>query len=477
MKDSTFPTEIPPLLQTWSELLEAHRAAFRQERTYRRVIGLVIGELFSFGRHTVTQDLLALGLSDADWSAWYRLFSRERFDEGQLAHCMFGETLAHVPVFQPYTVGMDGVQIPRSSLTMPSSCWLKAPRTPPFRLGIHRAQRFLHGAWLIPLEDGYSRAIPLRFVPILPEKAVPALTPPCREWQGGVEYLHWVRQELDEAGRWEQLLLALGDGSFDTLGMWRNLPPRTVLAVRTARNRCLYHLPGLRPIGPGRPPSYGERAPTPADWLHERRGWQKCEVRVRARSLPLRFRVEGPYVREGLPECPVFLIVVGGKERWVGKKKPRRKRQQPAFFLVSAIWDGERWQLPLPIQELLAWLWQRWELEVAHREMKSGLGVGEKQCWNPRSAVVSVQWSVWVYALLVLAGYRTWGLCGGPRTPVRWWQGAPRWSLNSLWRAYRSAFWGKSEFQALWTRSGDNWLKKEAHLAGLYNAALAAARI
>jgi hypothetical protein len=210
--------------------------------------------------------------------------------------------------------------------------------------------------------------------------------------------------------------------------------------------------------------------------LHNRQGWQKTTVTVRGRELPMRYRVEGPFVRDGLPECPLFLIVVAGREHRIGKKKVRRKRWEPAFFLVSAVWNGTHWELPLPIRDLLPWLWQRWELEVAHREMKSGLGVGEKQCWNPHSAVVSVQWSVWVYALLLLAGYRTWGLCGGPRSPARWWPGAKRWSLNTLWRAYRSAFWGKSEFQALWTRSGDNWLKKEVHLAGLYNAALAAMR-
>jgi hypothetical protein len=87
MKDSTFTSEIPPLLQALLELIEAHRPAFRQERTYRRSLGLVFRELFSFARHTVTQGLLALGLTDGDWSAWYCLFSRERFEEEQLANC------------------------------------------------------------------------------------------------------------------------------------------------------------------------------------------------------------------------------------------------------------------------------------------------------------------------------------------------------------------------------------------------------
>jgi len=45
--------------------------------------------------------------------------------------------------------------------------------------------------------------------------------------------------------------------------------------------------------------------------------------------------------------------------------------------------SDNQWQLLLPVETLLAWLWQRWELEVAHREMRGGFGVGEKQCWHP----------------------------------------------------------------------------------------------
>lgn len=475
MKDTTFQTN-SPLLQAFFPLLEAHRAAFRQDRPYWRSVALLIGTLFSFARHTVTQEILALGLTDEDWTAWYRLFSRERFDVEQLSHCLFQETLMHADPSQPYVVGVDGTQIPRSSEKMSGTCWLKAPRTPPFRVGIHRAQRFLNGAWLIPLEDGYSRAVPLRFLPILPEKAVPADVPPCREWEGALYFLRWVRDELDAAGRAMQRLLALGDGNFETLGMWKGLPERTVLVARTARNRRLYRLPEARSNGVGRPRLYGERAPKPAELLRQRQGWQRIVVAVRGRGRTVRCRVEGPFLREGLPDRPVFLLVIGGGERWVGKRRRRRIRWEPTFYLVNAEWDGKEWRIPLRIEVLLAWVWQRWEMEVAHREMKSGLGVGEKQCWNRRSALVSVQWDVWSYSVLVLAGYRTWGLCNGPRSPARWWPGAKRWSLNTLWRAYRSAFWGTSEFQALWTGTGDNWLKKEAWLSGLYNAAMGSAR-
>jgi hypothetical protein len=475
MKNSTYPNEIPPLTRALLELIRAHKETFGQERTYQRALALVFGELFSFARHTVTQALLALGLTDADWSAWYRLFSRERVDEEGLARCLLAETLGHAAANEPYVVACDGVQIPRSSRKMPGTSWLKAPRTPVFRKGIHRAQQFVHGAWLTPLAEGYSRAIPLRFLPAFPQKAVPAAVEPRREWQAGLQFVCWVREQLDGLGRADQPVLLVADGHYDVLDFWRGLPERTIAAVRCARNRVLYELP--KPSnGRGRPPSYGERAPTPGDWLRLRKGWSKTTLVVRRRERRMRYRVLGPYLREGNPDQPLFLLVVGGQTWWAGKRHPRRLVRKPSFYLISAVQVQGFWQLPLPIETILAWLWQRWEVEVAHREMKSGFGVGQKQCWHPRSAIVSVQWSVWTYAILLLAGYRTWGLLGGPSAPARWWPGARRWSLNTLWRSYRAEMWGNPDFRAIWTGTGANWLEKEAWLAGLHNAVHAAAR-
>jgi hypothetical protein len=471
-KDSTQPI----LLQHLFALLAMHRRVFGQERVYWRVVGLVLGELFNFGRHTLTQLLMSLGIVDGDWSAWYRLFSHGRYREKRVSAVFVGETVKEVPESEPYVVGVDGVQIPRSSLKMPGTSWLKAPRTPVFKVGIHRAQRFLHLSWLTPLAGGYSRAIPLRFLPAFPPKAKPAQVEPCREWEAGLACVQWVRERLDELGRAVQQVLVLADGSFDTLGFWSGLPERVVLAVRTARNRALYWLPAGQ-IGPGRPASYGEKAPHPCEWLHKGLTWHKREILVRGKPITMKFRVLGPFVRAGLPDIPIFLIVVKGMHRLVGKRKPHWKHRKPSFYLVSARQIEGQWQLPLPIEMLLAWLWQRWELEVAHREMKSGFGVGEKQCWTPTSTIASVQWSVWVYAILLLAAYRTWGLLNGPPVPTRWWPGAKRWSFNTLWRQYRAALWGTPQFQALWTRTPDNWLKKEAFLTGLANSAALNTRI
>src|SRR5512135_741818 len=134
---TTDEAAVPPLLAALLTLLAVHRPAFRQDRPYERVVALAFGELFAFARHTVTQTLLALGLSDLDWTAFYRLFSHPRFDEERLAGCLFGETLAHSAPDEPYVAGIDGTQMPRTSHTLPGSSWLRAPRTPPFKRGIH----------------------------------------------------------------------------------------------------------------------------------------------------------------------------------------------------------------------------------------------------------------------------------------------------------------------------------------------------
>lgn len=479
MNDITESKEIHPLLQNVIQLLEAHRPAFRQERPYRRAMSLVFGELFSFARHTVTQGLLALGLTEGDWSGFYRLFSHKRFDEEQLAHCLLRETMPHAPQDAPYSVAIDGTVIHRSSLKMPGTSWLRDSRFSAFRPGIHRAQRFLHGAWLTPLNAGYSRAVPLRFLPAFPPKSIPSEAPAQREWEAGVRFLQWVRAQLDEAGRSAQTILALADGGFDVLELWRGLPERTILVTRTARNRALYQLPVLKAHHhPGRPPSYGDPARKPCEWLHAGlRKWPRRRVEVRGKPVQMIYQVLGPFVREGLPERPLFLIVVKGMHRLVRQHPPRYQHKKPSFYLVSALQQDGQWRLPLPVEELLAWLWQRWEVEVAHREMKSGLGVGEMQCWSQRSAIVSVQWSVWVYAILLLAGYRTWGLLDGPPTPACWWGGAKRWSITTLWRSFRATLWGTAEFRACWTASRDNWGKIDTWLAGLENAVAAAARI
>lgn len=459
------------LINKFMELVEAHRRIFGQERVYERVVKLVLAEVMAFGRHTVTQLLMVLGVNEEDWSAWYRLFSRGRFNEEAAAEVMVEETLKHVGPDEVYVVGGDGTQVPRSGSRIEGVGWLRNLRTPPFKIGIHRAQRWFNGSWLIPAEQGYSRALPLRWLCAFPSKARRQVTEACKEWEAAVQFLTWLQDQFARLERVGQRILMVVDGSYDTLGLWRCLPEGVVMLARSAKNRVLHRLP---PAGAHRNRRYGERAPSPQEFWRQRSGWRKIRLLIRGRERRLQYRVEGPFLRKGAPTTPLFLIIVRGQTY---SKHGRRKHREPVPYLVNALLNSKgQWCLPLPIDTLLFWAWQRWELEVCHRELKSGFGLGHKQCWNPSAAVASVQWSAWVYSLLLLAGYRTWGLCGAPPVPTAWWRGSGRWSLNTLWRAYRSALWGSHHFRPLCMPTPDNWLEKQALLHGLGNAAYAAAR-
>ena len=111
------------LLKQLMALLDAHRPLFKQNRVYERVVGLVLAEVLAFGRHTVTQLLMGLGLVERDWSAWYRLFSAGRFRADQAAAVVLKETLRHVEPDEVYGVGVDGTQTPRSSGKMEGVGW------------------------------------------------------------------------------------------------------------------------------------------------------------------------------------------------------------------------------------------------------------------------------------------------------------------------------------------------------------------
>ncbi len=142
------------------------------------------------------------------------------------------------------------------------------------------------------------------------------------------------------------------------------------------------------------------------------------------------------------------------------------KHREPVPVLATA--QGSQaagWQLPLPVDDLLVWLWQRWEVEVAHRELKRGFGVGEMQCWHPVSASTTVQRGIWLYALCLLAGYGRWGVCGGPPPLGPWRKPVGRWSFPTLWRSLRTAEAGLPQIGGLWARTPSDWGRKEVWVA------------
>lgn len=474
-KDTIEATRVAGLFETMCDLLGKVAASYGQERLFVNSVMLLIGMVATVGRHTLTQLLLTLGREEEDWSRYYRLFSCQRFDEEAHYRMVAEQTIAETDASEWYVVGVDGTHIPRSRVKTATVGWFKQLGGAAFRSGLTPGQRFSHCAALLPAGEGRSRAIPIRFAWAPQRSAVAQEGEVVTEWAAALATLRWLRSVLDRAGRTVQRVLVLGDGSYDQLELWCELPKGMVMLVRTARNRVLHALPtpvkGKRKRG--RPALYGERLPPPHDYLRERSKLRECTVPVRHRTHRLRYRLVGPVVREGLAEVPLFLLVVAGGSRKIGKRNPKSKRLEPAYYLVSAVRHKGEWQLPLSVETLLTWTWQRWELEIAHREMKSGAKVGQMQCWNAHGIVLSVQWAVWVYALCIFTAWRTWGASPGPKPPGKWRRNPnQRWSYNTVWRCLRSELARQPHFSSLCTVSTANWQKIESWSTTIANAAL-----
>lgn len=445
------------------QLLLAHRTAIANPQFFWRIVALFLAELTVFGSHRVTDLLRALQLHSADWTAWYRLFSEgKRLELDKLSATLLQQTLPHVSSDQPYVIAIDGTSVPRCSDKIEGSGWLKCPRNPPWNIGIHRAQRFLNLSWLAPLQNGYSRAVPLRFLPAFTEKSPRQATEAVTEHAAGSEALEWVGKQLKQLGHGQRQILCLADGSFDNLAFWKGLKEGVTVLVRTAKNRAFCHLPPAY-SGRGRKRTYGDAARKPQAWLAEPDGWTQTRVAVRGRERKMNYRVEGPYLRRGMTEVVLFLIVVRGEAYGADG---HRKRREPVYYSVNGVSDGQGgWKMPMAVEDLLAWAWQRWEVEVVHREVKSLMGLGDKQCWTVKSAISSVQWSAWVYGILMLAGVCAQGVDLKPARVERWQRHARRWTISTVLNDVRAEMQVDDLFSRLLSGMTPNWHEKRGVLA------------
>lgn len=455
----------PSVLAAFAPLLLGLHVACRQERTWQRVVVVLCGTLLNLGRQRLSQVIVTVGAGDHDWTAWYRLFNRGRVDWAAAQGQLVAELCAELPSADtPLVVGLDATHLPRTGQRMPGIGWGRNPLTPAWKPGIWRRQRWvgLHG--LLPRSgDGMSRAVPLRFHLAPSPSSTPGVTP-CPEWQAGARLLSWLRQTLTAQGQAQRPVLVLGDGAYANAKLLQALPSQTWLLARCAKNRRFFSLPGPQPAR-GRKRRYGAAAPTPQERLSSTVGFQTVPVAVRGRTVQARVQVSGPLLVRPVPQRPLFLLVLKGV-----KESASHRRRSATFLLVTAVADGRGgWRLPLPLAELVSWAWQRWELEVLHRAIKSGFGLGQQQQWSVAGATEAVQEIGWLAGALTLSGYRTWGWA-----PVRdgragkWWR-PPRWTLATCLNQLRAEVWHLADFQPVWAQSPDRWGEMERWFAAPTN--------
>lgn len=109
--------------------------------THARVWRHVLSQLVCLGRHSITGLITTAGRQFMDWSADYRLYSRERVEPEELFRVVRRAVAAATPSPRPLVAAVDDTLLRRRGRPMPDAQYLRDPLGPPFRPNLVYAQR------------------------------------------------------------------------------------------------------------------------------------------------------------------------------------------------------------------------------------------------------------------------------------------------------------------------------------------------
>jgi DDE superfamily endonuclease len=373
-----------------------------------RVRAHLLAQLVCLGRHTLTGLLATNGQLQSDWSADYRLYSRQRIEPAELFSQVRRGVQRSLGSQEALTVAMDDSILRKSGRKIPGVGYRRDPLSPPFHVNLVRGMRFVQLSALSRQRDGFSRMIPIDFQQA-PLPARPSPQASAEQQQAyktalaaanincvGLERVAALRQQLDEDPCLPaRHLRVVVDGRFTNAKLLKNLPPNTTLIGRIRRDAKLFWLPKGQ-AATGRKRLYGQAAPTPQELLSDPGvEFQLVQAQLGARSCQFRVKVLGPLralQAGGSQNLQLLVIAPLGYRLRKGSKLLYR---QPAFLICT--------DPALGIQSLLqSYLW-RWDIEINFRDQKTLLGIGEAQVRNPHSVQSQPAVAVAAYGLLLLA--------------------------------------------------------------------------
>ncbi len=241
------------LLSEFLAIAEDWRCVFPQQRTFQRGVRQALGSLVCLGRRCLTRIIWANGGQNRSWSAEYFLHSRCHWEPQQLFQPILKRALAYCPQHL-VGVAIDDTRLRKTGRAIPQAFYQRDPLSPPFHLNLVLGLRFLQASLLVPLHRNApvgTRALPIRFQEVSRvkrpgKKATDEMQKQYREAvkqknlsRSFVEMGQQLRQELDQAGGADKVLVLAGDGSFCNRTCFGEIPQRTVLLARARKDAKL----------------------------------------------------------------------------------------------------------------------------------------------------------------------------------------------------------------------------------------------
>jgi len=415
------------LLACFLDIVADWEALFPQPRSYLRAVRQALGVLICLGRRTLSRIIWTNGGQHKDWRADYFLFSRCRWDAAQLFTPIVQRALAWCPG-RYIGIAVDDTRLHKTGRCIRQAFYQRDPLSPPFHVNLMFGLRFLQAAVLVPvfrLAKVGTRALPIAFEEVSvvqhphrklpPRPASPAppgapLSPLELEWKQYraaqkihnlstrfVDLMRRLRVTFDACGAARKILLLAVDGSFCNRTVFTTVVRGVELIARARKDirLCWRAEDGSRRF-------YGVQKFTPEQVRRDdSRPWQATTVFYGGKRRKVEYKqVDGVFWQGGARRRPLRLLVVR-PTRYRKAKSRRWYYRQPAYLLTTVV-QGT-------VRQLLQIYFDRWQIEVNHREEKDTLGVGQAQLRNVIAVPKQPAFAVASYSALLLASLQAFG--------------------------------------------------------------------
>jgi hypothetical protein len=399
------------LLAAFLSIVEDWRDVFPQQRSHQRAVRQALGSLVCMGRRCLTRIIWTNGDQHRSWSADYFLHSRCQWEPQQLFQPLLKRALAYCS--QPLVgVAIDDTKLRKTGRSIQQAFYQRDPLSPPFHVNLVLGLRFLQASLLLPLHRSTNlsaRAVPIRFQQVSRVKR-PGHKASTEQWQqykeavkqqnlsrSFVEMGKQLREELDAAGGGKKILVLTADGSFCNRTCFSQVAERSVLLARARKDARLC----LRAAAAGKR-FYAAQKFTPQQIRQDQsHAWNTAVIFYGAKRRKVRYKeLKDIYWQRGAGKRALRLFVIAPTPY---RKNKNRKiyYRDPAYLLTTDLRSAAK--------PLLQIYFDRWQIEVNHREEKDTLGVGQAQLWNPTSVPKQPVLAVAAYSALLLASLQAFG--------------------------------------------------------------------
>jgi len=417
----TLPEEIMTLM--------AHFAPVFSERIWDWVKILMVGAILSPKQRTVSAALRVMGKGDEkQFQNYHRVFNRASWSSLALSGVMLGLLVAvFVPANGRVVLGADETLERRRGKKIKALGFFRdAVRSSKKHTNISPGLRWVSMMVLVSVPWS-SRVWALPFLSVL----APSQETNIANGKRHKSSIDWVREMTGQVRRWlpgREIALVVDGGlvalkSASRCAGYRQ--PVTYIS-RLQKNARLFDPPVPKPAGkPGRHPIVGPRQPKPKDWLLDpHAAWHSLELvwyGGKRRTLEV-LSDTALWYAGGVTPLPI---------RWVLVRDPLGQIAPQVFLCTDPQLDPAL---------ILAFVVQRWSLEVTFEEVRAHLGFETQRQWNDLAIARISPLILGLFSLVTLLAHRLFTLSPiAPRSTA--WYSKSETTFSDLIAHTRYYFW------------------------------------